>query len=248
MKFLAPLLLALGLATTAAAGPFDDLSDADRGALRDEIRSYLLENPEVLMEAISVLEDRQAEAKTQAEQQAVAANHDEIFSDGVSHVKGNPDGDVTIVEFFDYQCTYCKRAHPEVTELLESDGKIRLIQKEFPILGPMSETAARNAIAVLLNDGGDVYQDFSDSVMAHDGPLNQAVLDKYAREAGADLDAMHARAGSDEVTAVIARNRALGHALQISGTPTFVFGDHMVRGYVPLSDMRDMVDDLRAEM
>lgn len=248
MKLLLPLLLVLGMGSAAMAGPFDDLTDEDRAQLGAEIRGYLLENPEVLMEVISELESRQAAAQAAETQQALGAVGTALFDDGHSYVGGNPDGDITIVEFMDYQCGYCKRAHPEVTELLARDGNIRFIQKEFPILGPASEIASRAAIAVLLEQDAELYKAFSDGMMEHDGPLNEKVVEGLAAKAGVDVDAMNALAQSDQVTAVIQANRELGAALQISGTPTFVIGDELVRGYLPLAQMQDVVDAEREAM
>ncbi len=248
MKLLFPLLLVLGMGSAAAAGPFDDLTDEDRTQLGREIRSYLLENPEVLVEVISELESRQAEAQAQQSAQALDAHRDAIFDDGHSFVGGNPEGDITIVEFMDYQCGYCKRAHPEVTELLARDGNIRFIQKEFPILGPASEVAARAAVAVLLEQDADLYKAFSDRLMEHDGPLNAKVVEGLAQKAGVDVEAMNAMSQDDRVTRILQANRELGAALQISGTPTFVVGDEVVRGYLPMAQMQDVVDAQRDKM
>jgi len=242
---------ALGLllsAPAAHAGPFDDLTDADRAVLGDEIRDYLLENPEVFLEIVSILEQRQEEAAASADIAALETNRARIFNDGYSFVAGNPEGDITIVEFIDYQCGYCKRAHPEVASLLSEDGNIRLVQKEFPILGPASEAAARAALAVLENEGGEVYSAFSDRLMSHEGPLNDGIIVAFARESGADTDKMIATATSEAVSQRILQNRALGQALGISGTPTFIVMDEFVRGYLPLAQMREMVEGKRAEM
>ncbi|MSU89062.1 thioredoxin domain-containing protein [Rhodobacteraceae bacterium 2CG4] len=250
MRLLFPLLLVLGMGmgSAVAAGPFDDLSDEDRALLGREIRTYLLKNPEVLMEVISELESRRAEARAQQAARALEAHRDAILDDGHSRVGGNPDGDVTIVEFLDYQCSFCKRAHPEVGELLARDGEIRLIQKEFPILGPASEIAARAAVAVLLEQDQALYKAFSDRLMQHKGPLNAKVVEGLARTSGVDVKAMAALAQSDRVTRILQANRELGAALQIGGTPTFAIGDELVRGYPPLAQMQDMVDAQRDKM
>ncbi|NNU80663.1 DsbA family protein [Halovulum dunhuangense] len=247
---LTPLFLAaaLALAGAASAGPFDDLSPADRDALRAEIRGYLLDNPEVLMEAIAVLEQRNAAAEANADAAAIAAHAEALYSDGVSHVMGNPQGDVTIVEFLDYQCGFCKRAHPEVMDLLAQDGNIRLIQKEFPILGPVSETASRAALAVLLDQGSEIYEAFTDAMMRFDGQLNPGVIRGLARDAGADVAAMEARMQDADITRIIAENRSLATALQVSGTPTFVLGSELVRGYLPLPQMQERVRSVREAM
>ncbi|MEM8870224.1 MAG: DsbA family protein [Pseudomonadota bacterium] len=242
------LLSVLTVATPAIAGPFDDLSDADQSALRDEIRGYILENPEIIAEALRLLEERQQEAQERADQQLVAANIEALTDAESSFVAGNPDGDITIVEFLDYQCSFCKRAHPEVVELLAQDGNIRLIQKEFPILGPMSEIASRNAISVLLDQGPELYGIFSDALLRHQGQLNETVIARLAEASGVDVAKMQALARSNQVTQIIQRNHLLARALQITGTPTFVFGDQMVRGYLPLAQMQSVISEQRSEM
>ena len=155
MNRLATTALLVCLAAPAAAFDLSSMTDAERQTFRDEVRAYLLDNPEVLMEAIGVLEQRQAEAQASSDQELVKANAEALFNDGYSHIAGNPDGDVTMVEFLDYQCGYCKKAFPEVNQLLESDGDIRLIIKEFPILGDPSVMASRFAIAVKQLEGDE---------------------------------------------------------------------------------------------
>lgn len=243
-----PILIAFALtllAGAASAGPFDALTETDRAKLGDEIRQYLLENPEVMLEVMAALEaEREAEEAARTSE-ALAALEEQIFNDGISHVSGNPEGDVTIVEFFDYQCSFCKRAHPEVAALLAADGNIRYIQKEFPILGPASLSASRAAVAVLLDQDADVYEDFSDRLMSHNGPLNDAVILMHARDAGVDVEAMQARQNDDDITSLLAENRRVAEALAITGTPTFIVGDEVVRGYLPQSDLQAVVDAAR---
>ncbi|HHI70877.1 MAG TPA: DsbA family protein, partial [Rhodobacteraceae bacterium] len=125
-----PLFAPMAMATDIA-----EMTDSERDVFRSEIRDYLLENPEVLLEAISILEQRQADEQAGNDKALLQTNFNDIYNDGVSFVGGNPDGDITIVEFSDYRCPYCKRAHPEVADLLKSDGNIRFIYKEYPILG-----------------------------------------------------------------------------------------------------------------
>ena len=144
-------LFAALLAMTALPAHALDLSamtEAEKAAFGQAVKDYLMENPQVLVEAINKLEERQAAAEAQNDKQLVATNAKEIFEDGHSWVGGNPEGDVTIVEFMDNRCSYCKKANTEVDQLLKKDGKIRFVVKEFPILGPQSELAARFAVAV----------------------------------------------------------------------------------------------------
>jgi protein-disulfide isomerase len=244
------LALALGLAFAAlpaAAFDINEMSDAERQTFRAEIRSYLLENPQVLMEAIAVLEQQQQADQSANDVALLAANEVDLYADEASWVGGNPEGDVTIVEFLDYRCGFCRRAHPEVSNLIAADGNIRLIIKEFPILGEQSTLASRFAIAVLQLEGRDMYKKAHDELILFRGEISEQSLSGLANRLGLDADKVGEQMNSPDVDTVIAQNRALGQRLQINGTPSFVFGDQMVRGYVPLNDMQSIVRELRAD-
>jgi protein-disulfide isomerase len=248
-----PLLLAsaLALALPAAAqeaaplqsSPF---SDAERTALHAEIRAYLLANPELLMEMMQLLEAQQQAEQARADQDLVAANAPELFDDGFSYVAGNPEGSITVVEFLDYQCGFCRRAQPEVRELLASDGDIRLIVKEMPILGPGSELAARAAVATLIAEGPEAYAELHERLMTIPGQITDQSLDAALTELGLDPAAIRAAMQDPEVDRRLAATRGLAEKLAIAGTPTFVFENRMVRGYLPLEQMRGLVSELRA--
>lgn len=229
---------------TVTAGPMD-MNDQERLDFRAEVRAYLMDNPEILMEAIAVLEQRQDEAKAQADLALVAANMDRLLDDGFSYVGGNPDGDITLVEFMDYRCTFCRRAFPEVEALLNQDGNIRFVVKEFPILGPQSDISARFALSVQALYGDDIYKDVHDALVQLQTDATPETLARLAE--GFDLDAAAIEAGMDDpdITRILAANRALGDALRITGTPTFIIGGRMVRGYVQLDQMLQIVEDER---
>jgi protein-disulfide isomerase len=241
--FLAALSLAL-LSTTAQAG---EMTEAERQAFRDEVRAYLLENPEVLIEAMDVLNAREQQAAVERDAQMLTQYHDAIFNDPASWVGGNPQGDVTIVEFMDYRCGYCRKAFSEVEELVNSDGNIRFVVKEFPILGEESMASARFAIAVLQLHGAETYKKAHDALIGLRGSPDAATLGALAGDLGLDPAPVLARMGSDEVTAVIAANHEIANQLAISGTPTFIMGDELLRGYVPLDAMKQMVAATRAD-
>jgi protein-disulfide isomerase len=239
-------LATLALAATLAAGPaaaFDPaaMTETERAAFGAAIRTYLLENPEVLVEAINVLDARQAALAAATDQQLVATYAEALFNDGYSWVGGNPDGDVTVVEFMDYRCTYCRQAHPEVEELIKSDGNIRFIVKEFPILGPDSDLSSRFAIAMLQIGGDAVYKQAHDRLITLRGSANVETLTRLAQDLGQDPAPIMARMNDASVTAIIDANHALAQRMQISGTPTFVIGNEMLRGYLALAGMRRIV-------
>lgn len=241
------LTLALLLGTQATAVELDAMTDAERAAFRAEIRSYLLENPEVLMEAIGVLEQREQAAKANNDVAMAQNNAALLFDDGHSFVGGNPDGDITIVEFMDYRCGYCKKAHPDVASLITADGNIRYIIKEFPILGEASELASRFAIAVKIVGGEAAYKEAHDTLMEFRGEMTNESLGRLATSLGLSAADITVTMNSAEVNQIINDNRLLGQAMQITGTPTFVVQDQMLRGYVPQAQMAQIVARVREQ-
>lgn len=244
---LAPLLAsACLLAAPAFSEGLTDMTPAEREAFRAEVKAYLLENPEVLVDAMNVLQDRQDQAEAANDKQMLVDNKDAIFTDGASWVGGNPDGDVTVVEFMDYRCGYCRKAYQEIEDLVKSDGNIRLVLKEYPILGEDSVTSARFAIAVLQLNGADAYKKAHDALITLRGAPDAATLTRLATDLGLEAQPILDRMNSDEVTQVIASNQSLGNTMSITGTPTFVIDSTMLRGYVPLDGMRQIVAQERA--
>ncbi len=242
---LAATALITALSTPAFAFDITAMTEDERAMFRAEVRSYLLDNPEVIMEAVAALEAKQAAAQADAEKNMVAANAKMLFDDGYSWVGGNPDGDITVIEFSDYRCGYCRKAMKEVEELVESDGNIRFILKEFPILGEASLASSRFAIATLNVAGPEAYKAAHDALMAMNSEMTEPVLRRLAETLELDADAILAEMDSDKVTYAIEENRKLAQIFQINGTPTFIMGDELVRGYVPLNDMRMIVEDIR---
>jgi protein-disulfide isomerase len=229
-----------------AAFDLEKMSDAERAAFQGEIRAYLLENPEVIMEAVAVLEERQAGQQADADASLVQVNGADLFEDANSFAGGNLEGDLTLVEFVDYRCGYCRKAHDEVAQLIEADGNIRFIVKEFPILGEASVLSSRFAIAARMTAGDEAYKAVSDALITLKSDVNEPVLRALASSLALDADAILAKMDSDDVTSVIAQNRALGQRLNISGTPTFVMGDQILRGYLPLAQMQEIAGAIRA--
>jgi len=257
------LLLALGLSCAALvvsglalsgqwrAGPaasFDPalMSSAEKAAFGRAVRAHLLENPDVLVETIAVLEERQARAAVAQDKDLIAQNAAAIFDDANSWVGGNPLGDVTVVEFVDYRCSFCRKAHDEVVELIGTDRNIRLVVKEFPILGPESELSSRFAIAVRQLEGDAAYKAAHDKLITFRGAVTAESLTSLAQELGFAPAPILQRMSEASVTDILRANHALAQKLNISGTPTFVIGEEMLRGYVPLEGMRQLVGAARS--
>ena len=239
-------LLLLSVAAPAQAHELKNLSNADRAALRTEIRSYLLENPEILIEVANRLEEIKT-ATAAAKQQAVLSQGDRLFDDPNSWVGGNLQGDITIVEFIDYRCGYCRRAHPEIAALLASDSGIRLVIKEYPILSEDSFVSAQFALAALRKGGRDAYKAVHDFLISYNEPVNDATADILSRLSSVPKPDLVQEANSQEVVAIIRANRQLAEDLSISGTPAFVIGSTVFGGYAPARELQKLVDSERAK-
>lgn len=237
----------LGATLTQAAG-VDNMTGDERDVFRAEVRAYLLDNPEVILEAIQVLEQRQAQSEIQSDLDLVQENFAALTRDGYSWVGGNPDGAITMVEFSDYRCAFCKRAFPEIKVILENNDDVRFVLKEFPILGPDSTLASKAAISVLINQGDDIYEEFHDALMVHNGAINIKTLSRLLTNVGGDPDLMVEHMEDEVVTQIIAKNNALASRMKISGTPTFVIGTEMLRGYAPAATMQEFIDRARSQL
>lgn len=243
-------LLALGATPLLAQNATGmEMSDAERDAFRAEVRAYLMENPEVIFEAVAEFERRTAQAQAEMDTTLVEINADEIFADGHSWVGGNPDGDITLVEFMDYRCSFCARAYPQMMDFVNADGNVRLVIKEFPILGPQSDAMSRFAIAVQHNASDAVYFEAHDRLINWDGDFTETSARLLAGELGLDADQILAYMPSGEIDAILRANRELAQRLQISGTPTFVIGDgtvgELLRGFLPSEGLHEAADSLR---
>lgn len=241
LAFLALFVAACSWA--APAGAADGFTPEQEDRIGPLVREYLLNNPEVLEEAFTRLQQqRQEEAKART-RAALDSERRRLFEDPSSPVVGNPEGDVTIVEFFDYRCGYCKRVFPRVKRLLEEDSGIRLVLKEFPILGPASVYASRATLAAREQD---LYEPFHDALMGWRGDLSNADVLQIARETGLDVERLQRDMADQKITDAIQGNMALAEALGINGTPAFIIGDTMVPGAVEIEALRDLVKRARA--
>lgn len=221
------------------------MTDAEREAFRDEVKAFLLDEPEFLLEVMQKLEEHQREQERIAEQQALTALAPDLYEDGFSFVGGNPDGEITLVEFLDYRCGYCKRAHSHVADFLDANGDVRLVVKEFPVLGPASEYAGRAAMASMKQSDGELYKPFHDAMIEHRGDLTQDVVRSLAADVGLDVEQLSSDMQSAEVTANIELNYQIAGALGIRGTPAFIMGDQVIRGFIPAEALTEIAATVR---
>ena len=239
----AAALLAVLAAPAAQAQGF---SDAQRGEVERIVRDYLVAHPEVLQEAMAELEKRQAAAES-AKQQAGVREHKEVLFNSPHQVTiGNQQGDVTMVEFFDYNCGYCKRAMADMLELMKNDPNLRVVLKEYPVLGPGSIEAARVAIAVRMQDkSGKKYLEFHQKLLGGRGQADKARAVAVAKEVGLDMARLEKDMASDEVRTTLQETLRVADALGLNGTPSYVIGPNVVVGALGYDVLKEKVETAR---
>ena len=244
-----PLILAAAVAFAAFAGmpaTAQTFNESQRGEIEKIIRQYLITHPEVLQEAMAELEKRQAMADAEKHKESVKRHAALLFSSPRHVTLGNPQGDVTMVEFFDYNCGYCKRALHDMVELMKADPKLKVVLKEFPVLGPTSVEAAQVGVAVRMQDRtGKKYLDFHQKLLLGRGQADKARALAAAKEAGLDMARLEKDLASDEIRASLEESFKLAEALGLNGTPSYVVGNDVVIGAVGLPALKEKVSNAR---
>jgi len=235
----AALALMLVAAPSRAA-----MDDAQKLEIEGIIRDYLLANPEVLEEAFKVLQDRKEKAEAEVQAKAIEESGERIYNSQHQAVLGNPEGAITLVEFFDYNCGYCKRAVPDMLALIDSNPDLRIVLKEFPILSPGSVESARMAVAVK-DLAPEKYLEFHQELFSRPGPADSAKALEIAGELGIDVDALKAAADGAGVTDNIAEVHELAQLLGITGTPSYVIGKEIVPGAMGYDALQEKVAAMR---
>ena len=241
-RFLAPALLALALSGAPVAASAQNFSDGQRSEIEKIVKDYLLAHPEVLEEVSAELSKRQAAAEAEKHEATVSENAQAIFNSPRGVTLGNKDGDVNFVEFFDYNCGYCKRAMSDMIDLMKTDQKLKVVLKEFPVLGPGSVEAAQVAVAVRMQDpGGKKYLDFHQKLLGGKGQADKARALAAAKDAGLDVARIEKDMTSPEVKATIEENFKLAEAMGMNGTPSYVIGKQVVVGAIGLDGLKEKV-------
>jgi protein-disulfide isomerase len=234
--------LALALGGAARAEETGGAAGLPVEQIEQIVRDYLMREPELIYQALEELQRRQAAAETERQRAAIAANREQLINDAGDPVAGNPDGNVTLVEFFDYQCSYCRQVVKSVRELIDGDQELRVVFKEFPILGEASVIAARAALAARAQDR---YLPFHFALMGTRDLSLDAIM-QLAEQVGLDTERlardMHAPAIEQQLQA----NFALAQTLGIEGTPAFVIGEAVVPGAVDKGRLAGLVEEARA--
>ncbi|WP_132033590.1 DsbA family protein [Aquabacter spiritensis] len=228
----------------AAPSPAAAFTDAEKTEIGTVVRDYLMKNPEVLQEVITELEKKQQAQETAGRSQALAEMKDLIFDSPRGVVVGNPKGDVTLVEFFDYNCGYCKHALADLTKLMKEDPNLKVVLKEFPVLGKGSVEAAQVAVAVRMV-APDKYLAFHNALLSGRGQADRTRALAAAKEAGIDPALIQKQASSPELNATLDESMKIAQALGLNGTPSFVVGEEVVIGAVGYEQLKAAVDAQR---
>lgn len=245
-RLLVPALFAFALCAAPQAAPAQSFSDAQRGDIEKIVREYLIAHPEVLEEALNELSKRQVAADAAKHQASITKNADKIFNSPRGVTIGNKDGDVTFVEFFDYNCGYCKRAMADMIEIMKADPKLKVVLKEFPVLSQGSVEAAQVAVAVRMQDPtGKKYLDFHQKLLSGRGAADKSRALAAAKEAGLDMSKLEKDLGSPEVRATLEENLKLAESLGMNGTPSYVIGNQIVIGAVGVDTLREKISNAR---
>jgi protein-disulfide isomerase len=224
----------------------DELTAGQKSEVERILRDYLIAHPEVIQDAMAELDKRQSAAEAEKHKATINQNAATIFSSPRQVVLGNPDGNVTFVEFFDYNCGYCKRAMDDMLTLLKDDPKLKIVLKEFPVLGPGSVEAAQVAVAVRMQDKtGKKYLEFHQKLLGGRGQADKARALAVAKDVGLDMARLEKDLASAEVKATLQESFKLAESLGLNGTPSYVIGDNVVVGAVGLESLKEKVNTSR---
>lgn len=235
------LLAAAGLVAGAPALA-QSFTEAQRQEIIAILREALQRDPTILREALAALEQAEERSRREAQRDAIRAQRAALFENPDDPIRGNPRGDVTIVEFFDVRCPYCKRLHGEMAELLRRDRNLRVILKDLPILGPQSVVAAR---ALLAAQRQGRHAELHDALMRLSGPPTEAAIRAEARRLGLDADRLFRDMEDPAIQRRIEANLALARALHIEGTPALVIGERLIPGAIPAEEIARLVAEER---
>jgi protein-disulfide isomerase len=232
----------------AAAGPVraQSFSDAQRGEIERIVKDYLVAHPEVLQEAMGEFEKRQNAAELEKQIAGVRQHKEVLFNSSHQVTLGNPKGDVTMVEFFDYNCGYCKRALADMLALIKNDPNLKIVLKEYPVLGPGSLEAAQVAVAARMQDkSGKKYLDFHQRLLGARGPADKTHALAAAKDAGFDMARLEKDLASDEVRETLKESMKVADAIGLNGTPSYIIGSDVVVGAQGYDVLKEKVDAAR---
>ena len=233
-------VMMLCLSPSVHAAEFNDSQRQEMGSI---VRDYLLSHPEILQEMSQTLEQKQKLAEDEQRKDGLVKYANQIFRDKSDYVAGNPKGNVTMVEFFDYNCPWCKKDFPDVMALIDEDKELKVVLKEFPILGPDSEYAAKAAIAA---GKQGKYLQMHTALYLHEGRVTPEIVDEIAAAQDLDMEQLKRDMEDPKTAEIITRNRDLAQLLAINGTPAFIIDDKLIPGYLPKDELASTIKEVRA--
>ena len=240
-KTLSTIIVSTFLLCSINSSPLaEPFSKGEEGRVKELVREYILENPEIIAEAITLLQGQQETARKERQKKNLEEFREEINNPPENTIIGNPNGSVTVVEFFDYNCGYCKSMTRTVMDSIQNNQDIRLVLIELPILGPTSVTASRAALASRTQD---LYGPFHLALMNHRGNLNDTTIMTLARGVGLNIDQLKTDMEDSAIDGIIEKNRSLAQSLDISGTPAFIIGSSLVPGALPQDQFEKLIEE-----
>lgn len=247
IKRFAAAAAALSLFAIAAPQAFadDQFSPAQKSQVEQIIKDYLTKNPELIRDAISELELREKTAELNARNKIISNLDGPLYVSPTQEVVGNPQGKITLVEFFDYNCGYCKRTLADIAALIKENPDLRVILKDYPILSDRSVDAAKVALAVRMQFSSGKFWDYHQKLLSSHGPVGRDEALALAKDMGADMDKVTKDAASAEIKKGLEDNDQLGQALTMNGTPSFVLGQETIVGAIGYDAMKSKVDNIR---
>ena len=219
--------------------------NAKKDEINQLIKNYILENPEIIIEAIEIFQKKQSLNAIKKEKEIIKSLSGELYNDTNSYFFGNENSELKIVEFIDYNCGYCKKNHEIIMNILNENNNIKYIIKELPILGESSLLASKFAVTIYLIDGPKIYKKFYDSLMGYNNQLNFEILKKISKKVGSSIKDFNFHINNDKVKDVILKNLNLADKLSIDGTPTFIIEDNVFRGFISFDQLQEIIDSLR---
>ena len=227
---------------TSTSGKY---THAEMQSSDDDIRKFILANPEIILESLKRYEEKvEADTKT-IERQIIEKEVAMLATNNTSYIGGNPNGSVTLIEFLDYKCGYCKKAHGQILELIDSNPEIRFVVKEFPILGNESMIASKASVAVFLDQGSNVYKTFTEKLLKFNGPITIDSIQNLLKSIGGETESIQKLMESETVYNILNSNYNLAKKLQIRGTPTFIIGTEIVRGYKNVEELQNIINKVK---
>ena len=247
IKYLLAFVLFLNLSQSLFSNELlnSDFNNAKKNEINKLIKNYILDNPEIIIEAIEIFQKKQSFNAIKKEKEIINSFSSELYNDPNSYFFGNENSELNIVEFIDYNCGYCKKNHEVMMNIINANNDIKYIIKELPILGESSLLASKFAIIIYFVDGPKIYEKFYDSLMKHNSQLNFEVLNRIANKVGSSVIDFNSRLNTDRVNNVILKNLTLADKLSIDGTPTFIIEDNIFRGFISFDQLQEIIDNFR---